>query len=575
MPSQSPALRPGIATAMALVFAATQLAGCGSTPATSDLPGSGPSGATTTAGAGSPGATDPGQSAGTPGPALPTLTEPVEIGAALWDPARVEQGVVSLVEQLGIDIFTADGRLLRDAAGDGPPGMWLSEAEVRGLIEMGREDATAIAAGAVPFTLVDLYDALSPAYPGLSQAQLLDAYVQAYRAVPGDLVRESFAGHPFVPEAAFTRVHLWLLVLDGVLGRPQPASAATVSMTGRAQTARGPVAQVQLPPPSSALAQLLALDLTALPIAIARLSTLAYTLPVDFTISPTTVHEGHAGAGQPAELKVRSRYVPTPIVSPYTGLVLLNPNPRSGLDGLPVTFQSSQEATLTRHGSFSGSVGIPGSLPGSLGLPLFTDALGQITFTYTPRAEPAAGQGDPKTDVAVISAVVTLRDVLLHMYPAGALASLGFGARVIPVPLAIEWHEESSTGAPSTPGRWVVDLAGPRPGAGHYEGVADSLCAQPAGTDTWTATLIPSGSIVTIIDLSAASGFDTVSVSTAPSSDFDGLWFFRSDAPQTSAEVIGDETKDPPTVRGTARYSDTEDRVYTAAVTVHCAQVFR
>lgn len=535
---------PSIVRRCVVLLTVVLLAACGGV-APSAAPTTGPLGTTTAPGTGTHAPASSSGPNGASGLPAPTLTHPTEIGAALWDPARVEAGVVSIVEQLGIDIFTADGKLLRDAGPDGPPGMWLFESEVRGLIEMGKADAAAIAGHGAPFTLVDLYKGLADVYPGLSQDQLLDAYIQAYKAAPGDLVRESFAGHAFVPEAGFTRVHLWLFVLDGVLGRPQPATATTVAYTG-SQTARGPVARVVLPPPSQGLAQLMALDLTALPIALAHMATLAYTLPVDFTISPSTVHEGHFGSGQPAALEIRSQFVPAPIVSPYTGLPLLLPY-RTGLEGLPVTFESPHEAFLNAHGSLSGTLGIP----------VFTDALGEARLDYTPRREAADGDGDLTTDVAIVNAVIEMRQIVLYMYNAGGAANLATGARIIPQPLVIEWHEDTSTQHPLLPGTYTATLTGPAPGTGASSGGGTILCTvrTVGGVQYWSASSgLLSGGLSEILMIQSEDGRSSIYVTPA-GLGIEAQWGALGPAAATQRINITGQLGDPSVVTGITDYT--------------------
>jgi hypothetical protein len=542
----------------AALLAVMLVAGCGGTPA-SGAPATGPSGTTgpTSAGVSAP-PTSPGASQAT-GLPEPTLTDPTQIGAALWDPAQVETGVVSLIEQLGIDIYTADGKLLRAAAAAGPPGMWLFESEVRGLIEMGTADAAAIAGHAVPFTLVDLYEGLHDVYPELSQDQLLEAYIEAYRAAPGDLVRESFAGHAFVPEAAFTRVHLWLFVLDGVLGRPQPATSTlrTVAFTGPV-TAAAPVAHVDLPDPSAALAAFMAVDLISLPVVLAHMSTLAWTLPIDFSINPSTVHEGHAGTGAPAKFKVTSRYVATPIVSPMFQLPLLVPH-RTMLDGLPVNIRSSQMATIEAHGSLT---------PNPIG-PLFTDNVGEVQLDYTPNAEAAQGQGNEQTAVVLVVAEIEFREILQYMYAAGPAANLGFGSRLIPELLTIQWHEA----APSA-GTFHVTLTGKKAGAGTYSGTAEIICVETpssSGGLLYTAVTLPDRATgVSHISLGQNDGGGAdVGVEVTAQTEF-GPWGGSSRMAGQTATVTAVRNGPLVEMHGTASVTDTAGGVYTTEVSLTC-----
>lgn len=524
--------------------------GCGS-PAAS----SGPTAS------GSPQASSPGGTEA-PNPAAsalpqPLLTDPVEIGKALWDPDRIEQGVVSLIEQAGIDIYSPEGALVRDAKRAGPPGMWLFEDEVLGLIEMGEADAAAIAAHEASPTLADLYKGLAEVYPQLTQDQLLQAYVDAYRAAPGDLARESFAGHAFVPEAAFTRVHLWLFVLDGVLGRPQPATATTVAFTHRSAAA-APVADVQLPDPSEAVASLMGIELTSLPVVLAHMSTLAWTLPIDFTINPSTVHEGHAGTGAPAKLKVTSRYVATPIVSPILQLPLLVPH-RTSLDGLPVNIRSTQMATIEAHGSLT---------PNPSG-PLFTDNVGEVQLDYTPNAEAAQGQGNEQTDVVLVIAEIELREILQYMYAAGALANLGFGSRLIPVLLTIQWHETAQSA-----GSFHVTLTGKKAGAGTYNGAAEILCIETpssTGAPMWTATTLPDRATgVSHITLSQLEGgAASVGVEVTAQTEF-GPWGGMSSMVGQTATVTAVRNGPIVEMHGTASTTYSDGSVLTTEVSLTC-----
>ena len=225
VPSRRPhSLVRALCLVVSLVIAAT---GCGSSTSPSG------SGAAPEATASQPGGAlgSPGEPSGSPALGVPagplpepTLTDPVEIGNALWDPGRVEVGVVSMLAAIGVAIDADNGSPLR--AGTGPLArLHLTEAEVRGLIEMGTADAAADMQHQLKFTLGDLSSALAKLVPGMTEDAILAAYVTAYRAAPGDLVRESLAGHAFLKATPFTRVHLWLLLVDGVLGRGSDGTA--------------------------------------------------------------------------------------------------------------------------------------------------------------------------------------------------------------------------------------------------------------------------------------------------------------------------------------------------------------
>jgi hypothetical protein len=90
----------------------------------------------------------------------PSIVSGDEVSAALFDPARSADAVVSMLSAAGIAIYRADGSILRH--GSGAPGdVWLLESEVRALIAMTEADAASVAAGGRPATLGDLSAAIT------------------------------------------------------------------------------------------------------------------------------------------------------------------------------------------------------------------------------------------------------------------------------------------------------------------------------------------------------------------------------------------------------------------------------
>ena len=534
---------------------------CGGAP-TSTAPGS-PGSSTTAAptagpsGAATSPAPGPSDDAG-PLPA-PTLSDPAAIGKALWDPAQVEQGVVSLIDQLGVPIYDDTGKVVRASSRPGPDGLWLTETEVRWLIEMGREDATAIAAHQAPFTLGDLSAALRPLMPSLTEQQILDAYIAAYRPVPGDLVRESLAGHAFLRETPFTRVHLWLLLVDGVLGRP--GAGATARGTGIAtyaswpRTAAAPVASVSLPPITSPIAALTALEFQFL---LVQAPLLGSRIQVDFTVTPKTAHEGHGGPGPTVAFDARNMAPATPLISPFLGTALLLPR-ASGLAGLPITFVSPDEEILDEHGTMQGAFGIP----------IFTDASGLAHLGYQVQVERAAGQGNISTAVANVRVVVDLRTALASQYIiAPELLPFLWGTRVLPDVLALEWHEPVNV-----PGTYVIVLTGPRDGAGQYSGTTNIYCTETpdgAGGTLWTVVGQPLKDVTDFDMGDNPSGWSSVSVETSAQREF-SPWFARSDVPGETAQISVARVGQLVNINGTGSLTDSAGHRFTIDIAVTCS----
>jgi hypothetical protein len=503
-----------------------------------------------------------GQDGGLP---APTLSEAADINAALNDPSKVDVGVVSLLANLGVGIDAVDGTPLRPGSG-ALSDLRLSEPEVRGLIEMGTADAQAIMNGGTPWTLANLHDGLSSLIAGLTLDETIGAYVTAYRAAPGDFVREVLNGHPLLPTTAFTRVQLWLLLVDGVLGRhggsaAGPRGATTVAFR---PVAAGPIATVALPPITL---QVPLFDLRDIGLLVSHLMTVAYAVPMEFTITPTAAHEGHGGPGPDVAIDLRFQLVGSQLVSPHSGLPLLVPTTTS-LAGVPIIFRSPDTSVLAAHGTF----------PSQLGVPIMTDFSGIAHMGYQLREEPAGGTGQLENASAMITAVADLQLVLASRYVIvnGGLVSFALGERVIPSVLFLEWHEDQPTPAPGDQaGIYEITLTGPKEGAGRYVGRADSICAATvsAGRQFWTMTGQPHDSGATLFDLQQdASGGATISVSTDSQTEL-GPWYATSKYPGQTASITASGSGQNILVQGHGTFTDSESRLFTIDIAATCALV--
>jgi len=554
-----------LATVVLEGLVAVSLLGCAATPATTPS-GAGSPAATALGGPPSSAPSGPAASLSTPSTSealpAPTLTDPAAIGAALWDPQQVPVGVVSMLAALGVAIDADDGSTLRAGSGTALADLHLRESEVRGLIEMGQADAAAIAAHQAPFTLADLSRPLAALMPGMTPDQIVAAYVDAYRRSPGDLVRESLAGHAFVATGAFTRVHLWLLLVDGVLGRKPGATAATHAATVRfVAAANGPVAQIGLPQIPSGIPGLDARDYAIL---LVHLPLAGYQVPITLSIAPAAAHEGHGGPGPTVAIEARHSTPPVPLVSVVDGHVLLAPS-HPGLDGVPIIFESADQAVLDAHGT----------LQGTLGAPVLTDALGVSRVTYQVQQEAANGAGTVETAAASINAVIDLRALVLSQYVvAPEILPLIWGTRIVPGVLSLEWHENQPTPGPG--GSYTVTLTGPKTGAGTYVGSTNVICAAPTinGRLYWSAIgLVLSGVGGSLTDFNLQQdpdGRDTV-MATAGGMDT-GSWFAASNIAGDTAKVVGDgEPGVQAHVSGEGSFTDSEGRVFTIHVAAECS----
>jgi hypothetical protein len=158
----------------------------------------------------------------------PLLADPFDIGDALYDPARVDVAVVSLLALMEIGIYARDGTPILAGAEQEAGDPWMFDVEVRDLIDRSAEElAAALGAdgdGELPIGMDDLYADLSPLVPGLDARGFTGAYAEAYADHPNDLVPQVLLGQPIDTSFRMTSVQAWLLLLDGFVG---PADSPT------------------------------------------------------------------------------------------------------------------------------------------------------------------------------------------------------------------------------------------------------------------------------------------------------------------------------------------------------------
>ena len=355
----------------------------------------------------------------------PALSEPFAIGSALGQPDQVAQAVVSLLDVMGVGIYTQDGTPVRTGAEKKPGDPWLTEEEVRGLIEMGIAD---LGEGGGPYTLADLHAALAPLLPLLSLDEFVAAYQQAYTDHPDDLVPQVMLGRPIDVTTPLTRVQLWLLIADGFVG---PADASTGSIVPGALLAQAGTAPAwgtangNLPP----LANRSGLDAPDWRELQNHLLVIAYNIP--FTLNaPPVVHEGHGGPGNP--VRIVAQVGVSNLASRPGWRVLLDRGLARG--GIPISWKSDNESVLASHGHVALTSGQ-------------TDGTGASSVVFSPIAERANGAGTELFEYASLYAEVSVRDLVAGTPDAGAtgwstaLGRIQGTRRTLPQGFVVSWHE--------------------------------------------------------------------------------------------------------------------------------------
>lgn len=360
----------------------------------------------------------------------PELETAEDIGAALMSRSSRPQGVVSLLHQLGIGTYSDDGEPITPGAEVDGGTLWLTESEVFALVEM--------AAAEHPLDFIEFRDwhaGLRELGLEMSVDELVAAYEEAYfaRSEPSFFVDVLFAsGVDLQAEGFLTRLHAWLLLLDGFVVGAEPEADAGIALASYHEPQWGG-ASAHIPRLLAPGTPLTAAELTAL---IARLEPLVRATPLQFEPPRAVAHEGHDAPGD--ETRVRLRFVPLVLTNPALdiGFHLV---PQQQPAGLPVTLVASDPGVLEEHGTM---VDARGGNPFAGGSPVETDSNGVVELTYTPRQEEADGEGEVTVEPITITANVQLADIARHTWLLPEiLYALLPGERSVTATLDVEWHE--------------------------------------------------------------------------------------------------------------------------------------
>ena len=305
---------------------------------------------------------------------------------------------------MGIGIYGRDGTPLRtgDERVGGDP--WMTDVEVQALAMLGRDDLRAADDLGPRHTPADLHASLRPFLPETSLAAFIRAYQDAYAEHPDDLVPQVLLGQPIEADTRLTRVHLWMLLLDGFVGPAAQTAGieAPGALIAQAAGRRWGAARNRQPALRSATGSLTAAQLRELT---PHLSGLAWR--IGFDLWPGAVHEGHGGPGTPARLLAFAGDARA-IVSVVTGdtLLALRHGGVGQPAGLPITFKSDDRNVLDAHGSLD--ISLPATMP--------LDGGGAVVVHYRPKREAANGQGVVTQDVANLYATVDGRALIERFY---------------------------------------------------------------------------------------------------------------------------------------------------------------
>ena len=340
----------------------------------------------------------------------PSLKEPFEIGGALYDPSRMEDGVVSLLALMHIGVVPDASA----GAAQNGRALTLSASEVRTLADLGREDLeSSTDMDNLPYSFADLHAAVAALLPGVSIEQMAAAYTRAYETDPDDVVGKSLMGQPIEPEMKLTRTQIWFLLMDGFAG-------------AAAGDARWGAADRQLPDLRSPNAQWSAAEWREV---LARLPLVSADRLVTIT-APDVITQGAAPRPAPVNITMRANPSAAPLVSRSTGRTLIAARAGS-LAGQDVTRHVPDDSSLTAIGTIASPLDTPEKI----------GANGMAQFVVQPGVSATAATAQLVDDWETLEARVETGAVVAAAYAVPApLQHLSLGTSAARAKLHLRWR---------------------------------------------------------------------------------------------------------------------------------------
>ncbi len=365
-----------------------------------------------------------------PRPTDDPALDPATTAALLADPATAEEGVWSLLANLGIGVYTPDAVAVLPGSERGPDDFFVFDFEV---------DLLAAGAASAPQPFTAFHSTFTALGIEISEQDLLAEYRRIYLdEAAGEWLPQLFAemGMTFEAGMELNRLQAWLLRLDALVppnGSDVEAAAAPGAIQG-ILTAAGPCDGVrgQDADPGWGFVWLIAGPLsdaieaarTARKVASAAANPAAALLDpqnlahaamiwmgttVEIRPSSTEAHERHPGEPEsPVEFVLKATFDAGAVPEEVTScMAMLGFDvPKSGpVEGMGVEWATDR--VLIQHGT--------SNLGGATRV--LTDASGRSVMEWVPREEPAKGEGAESQAVGTVTATARIqKDDVFNLY---------------------------------------------------------------------------------------------------------------------------------------------------------------
>jgi hypothetical protein len=391
-------------------------------------------------------------------PSSPWALTVAETAEALRDPDRVEDGVRSVLANLGVGVYTANGTQVFAGSETSAADFWLYDFEIPALARGALEDGH-------PF--IRLADAVAAVGVAVEAEGLLVHFRDAYAAHPEAFLAALLDQSDLSLEGSPEAVHLtpfqeWLLLLDAFVPTPSASgSAGSSSALGSGSGLRGPAGTTGcggiqgggLTPGWGIAGPPAALPPGADPTLMVQLVALRQMFAADVQLSDERAHHLHPGGNHDVPSHsmtitavVGFRGFPGQVIPcrPDLWAVLTSTTP--GADGIWGIPEVSVEWDLSpdffeEHGRLETAEGTPW-FPG---LPAFTGFDGRVDLHFTAKDEESRGVGLETEDARLVSATFDVGSRLQQLfpieYPALISSFIEPVHHSIPQLFTVEWHE--------------------------------------------------------------------------------------------------------------------------------------
>lgn len=366
-----------------------------------------------------------------------------ETAAWLENPDEVERGVWSLLENLGIGVYTQEAEQILAGSERNADDFFLFDFEVSLLVSHGQK-------GDRPFS--DFHQMLVPYGLTMSQEELQTFYRTTYEAHSDEWLAQLFLsmGLDFEGDIRLTPMQEWLLFLDTfVPPNGKVTSALAASSQGlmalvppqRAQedfcdAVRGDNADVawslawQAAGTASDAAQTVLLGPMSFLDPKDLLHAIMIMMGVETKIkkSASSAHESHDGDKDTVTFTVSVKFTgdfPAEIVS-CAAILGFDVPPKGPIEGVRVKWDLGE--VLEQHGGCANCIGA-----------MYTDEKGKSEVIWEARQEPSGGEGDEYTENGTVEAVVRIQQGDVFNIFAGLQEF--FLPRTETIAIPVGWHE--------------------------------------------------------------------------------------------------------------------------------------